>query len=123
MAVKIRLKRIGRKKQPTYRIVVIESRNPRGGKVIESVGYYCPYLKDKPLKIDMEQVQRWRDKGAIPTEAVTRLLKRFRQESEGGAVGEIRKKADTARAKPAPVELAIDETPSEPVDSDVSESV
>lgn len=79
MSVKIRLKRIGRKKQPTYRIVVTESRNPRGGKVIDTLGHYTPYLKDKPLEIDYDRLDEWHKKGAIQSDAVTRIIRRARR--------------------------------------------
>jgi len=137
VAVKIRLKRIGRKKQPTYRIVVIESRNPRGGKVIESLGYYAPYLRDKPLKVDMDRIEHWRGKGAIATDAVVRLLRRFRQEAGDEGATEIRKKVEAPAPKPpkpepekaeAPVETPPEEaappeeTPIEAAEESVEES-
>jgi small subunit ribosomal protein S16 len=100
VSVKIRLKRIGRKKQPTYRIVVIDSRSPRGGKVIESLGYYAPYLGDKPLKIDLDRVEHWRGQGAIATDAVVRLLRRFRKEAGDSGATEVRKKAEAPAPKP-----------------------
>lgn len=78
MSVKIRLKKIGRKKQPTFRIVVTESRNPRSGKIIENVGFYCPYLKDKPLELDLDRIDAWTGKGAIVTDAVMKLVRRKR---------------------------------------------
>jgi len=84
VSVKIRLKRIGKKKQPTYRIVVAESRSSRDGSVIDTVGYYSPYLKDKPLRLDMERFEEWRSKGAIPTESVKRLVRGIRRAGRGG---------------------------------------
>jgi small subunit ribosomal protein S16 len=79
VSVKIRLKRIGRKKQPSYRIVIAESRNARGGEVIETIGSYTPYKKDKPLEVDMVRVEDWTRKGAVPTESVKRLLRQVRR--------------------------------------------
>jgi small subunit ribosomal protein S16 len=99
VSVKIRLKRIGRKKQPTFRIVVTESRNPRGGEVIEVVGNYTPYKKDKPLIIDFERVDKWRSTGAIPTEAVLRLLRQAR----GGPKPAVEKKAKAEKPVEAPL--------------------
>lgn len=75
MSVKIRLKRIGRKKQPSYRVVVTESRNSRSGEIIECVGNYCPYVKGKTLNLNLERIAEWRNKGAIPSESVLRLIK------------------------------------------------
>lgn len=74
MAVKIRLKRIGAKKAPFYRIVVADSRSPRDGKFIEEVGYYNPTVNPTELSIKTESVQKWLDNGAQPTDTVRALL-------------------------------------------------
>ena len=74
MAVKIRLKRIGAKKTPFYRIVVADSRYPRNGRFIEEVGYYDPMKNPAELKIDQEKVQTWLKNGAQPTETVKALI-------------------------------------------------
>lgn len=75
MAVKIRMKRMGAKKKPFYRLVVADSRSPRDGRIIEQVGYYNPMDADKTLKVDAEKVQKWLADGAQPTDTVKRLLK------------------------------------------------
>jgi len=116
VAVKIRLKRIGRKKQPTYRIVVAESRNPRGGKVIDSVGRYSPYLRNKPLDVDLDRIQAWRDKGAIPSDAVKRLLRLARRQAEGGVPepkpsARKAKSAEETSSEPTGAERAADTEP------------
>ncbi|MEZ4357593.1 MAG: 30S ribosomal protein S16 [Eubacteriales bacterium] len=74
MAVKIRLKRMGAKKAPFYRIVVSDSRSPRDGRFIEEIGYYDPIKKD--LKVDNEKAATWLKNGAQPTETVKTLLRR-----------------------------------------------
>ena len=74
MAVKIRLKRIGTKKTPFYRIVVADSRYPRNGRFIEELGYYDPMKTPVELKIDQEKVQTWLKNGAQPTETVKALI-------------------------------------------------
>ncbi len=74
MAVKIRLKRMGCKKNPFYRMVVADERAPRDGKFIEEVGYYNPLTKD--MKVDNEKVQVWIKNGAQPTDTVRSLLKK-----------------------------------------------
>ena len=74
MAVKIRLKRMGAKKAPFYRIVVSDSRSPRDGRFIEEIGYYDPIKKD--LKVDNEKAANWLKSGAQPTETVKTLLRR-----------------------------------------------
>lgn len=75
MAVKIRMKRMGAKKQPFYRLVVADSRSPRDGRIIEQVGFYNPMAEDKTLKIEEEKIMKWLGNGAQPTETVKRLLK------------------------------------------------
>lgn len=74
MAVKIRLKRIGTKKTPFYRIVVADSRYPRNGRFIEELGYYDPMKTPVELKIDQEKIQTWLKNGAQPTETVKALI-------------------------------------------------
>lgn len=76
MAVKMRLKRMGAKKRPFYRIVVADSRAPRDGKFIEEIGYYNPIETPAVVKIDEEKAQDWLSKGAIPTDTVRDLLSR-----------------------------------------------
>jgi small subunit ribosomal protein S16 len=76
MAVKIRLRRVGRKKSPMYRIVVADSRSPRDGKFIEIVGQYQPRTGDQPLNLDAERVNHWLDVGAQPTDTVRSLLRK-----------------------------------------------
>ena len=73
--VKIRLRRTGRKKQPTYRIVVADSRSPRDGKFIEVIGQYAPRQGEQALNLKNDRVNYWLDNGAQPTETVSRLLK------------------------------------------------
>ena len=76
MAVKIRLKRIGAKKTPFYRIVVADERSPRDGKFIEEIGYYNPLTDPVDVKIDSEKATKWIANGAQPTETVRTLLKK-----------------------------------------------
>ena len=75
MAVKIRLRRMGAKKAPFYRIVVADSRYPRDGRFIEEVGYYDPTKEHSVIKIDEEKVKTWLTNGAQPTDTVKALLK------------------------------------------------
>lgn len=76
MAVKIRLKRMGAKKRPFYRIVVADSRSPRDGKFIEEIGYYNPVVEPKIVKIDAEKATKWLKNGAKPTDTVDGLFKK-----------------------------------------------
>lgn len=76
MAVKIRLRRVGRKKSPMYRIVVADSKSPRDGKFIEIVGQYQPRTGDTALNLDMDRVNHWLNVGAQPTDTVRSLLRK-----------------------------------------------
>jgi len=76
MAVKLRLKRIGQKKKPFYRIVAADSHAPRDGRFIEQIGYYNPVSEPEELKIDAEKAQKWLKTGAQPTDTVRALLKK-----------------------------------------------
>ena len=75
MAVKIRLKRMGDKKAPFYRVVVADSRYPRDGRFIEEIGYYDPTKTPSVIKIDTEKADKWIKNGAQPTETVKKLIK------------------------------------------------
>ncbi len=76
MAVKIRLKRMGAKKSPFYRVVVADSRYPRDGRFIEEIGTYNPLLNPAEIKIDGEKAATWLKNGAQPTDTVKSLLKK-----------------------------------------------
>lgn len=75
MAVKMRLKRLGVKKAPFYRIVVADSRAPRDGKFIEEIGFYDPTKEPIELKVDEEAAKKWLANGAQPSDTVKKLLK------------------------------------------------
>lgn len=119
MAVKIRLKRIGMKRAPHYRIVVSDARSPRDGRFIEELGIYNP--KDRPMKLrlDLERAEEWISNGAQPTDTVRRLMKRYADMSdeEREASSGISKPAavkpvtveSKKTAKPATIEEAAEE--------------
>ena len=75
MAVKIRLRRMGQKKNPLYRIVVSDSRSPRDGKFIEEIGTYNPNTDPSEFKVNEESAKKWLANGATPTEVVGKILK------------------------------------------------
>ena len=77
MAVKIRLRRMGAKKNPFYRVVVADSRFPRDGRFIEEIGTYDPGKEPAEVKIDAEKAKKWIANGAQPTDTVRALLKRI----------------------------------------------
>lgn len=89
MAVKLRLMRMGKTKQPTYRVVAADSRAPRNGRFIEILGSYDPRQEPSVVKIDVAAAESWIAKGAQPTERVAKLL-------------------EVARSQPAPVDAAAD---------------
>ncbi len=76
MATKIRLRRMGAKKSPFYRVVVADSRSPRDGRFIEELGYYDPGTTPATIKIDEEKALKWLSNGAKPTETAQSLLKK-----------------------------------------------
>ena len=89
MAVKMRLKRMGAKKAPFYRIVVADSRSPRDGRFIEKLGYYNPLKSPAEIVVDEEITLKWLNNGAIPTDTVRNLLskagvmKKFHDSKQG----------------------------------------
>lgn len=102
MSVKIRLRRMGKKKQPHYRIVVADSRSPRDGRFVENLGYYNPVPDPALLKVDLERVDYWLGEGAITSPTV------------GSLVTKARAGGDDSVALVAPAEAA----PEEAADSD-----
>lgn len=76
MAVKIRLRRMGAKKAPFYRVVVADSRYPRDGRFIEEIGYYNPMTEPAEIKLDAEKAKKWISNGAQPTDTVKTILKK-----------------------------------------------
>ena len=79
MAVKMRLKRMGAKKNPFYRIVVADARSPRDGKFIEEIGYYNPLKNPEEIKIDIQKVDKWISNGAQPTDRVKDIIKKVKE--------------------------------------------
>ena len=75
MAVKIRLRRMGQKKAPFYRIVVADSRSPRDGRFIDEIGYYDPTKEPSEIRVDEEAAKKWLNNGAQPTEMVGKIFK------------------------------------------------
>jgi small subunit ribosomal protein S16 len=93
--VKIRLKRVGKRKQPSYRVVVADSRSPRDGRIIESIGHYHPRQEPSLVEIDNARAIHWLGRGAQPSETVRKLLQ------ISGAWSEFTGEAPLAGAKPA----------------------
>lgn len=102
MSVKIRLKRMGRKKAPHYRVVVTDKASPRDGRFVESLGYYKPLSEPARLVLDLERVDYWLGKGAEPSNTVKSLIGRARDGGDGTvAVGEVDAEERKKQAKEA----------------------
>jgi small subunit ribosomal protein S16 len=93
VAVKLRLMRMGKKKQPTYRVVAADSRSPRDGRFIEILGTYQPRAEPSIVKIDNARAVEWLSKGAQPTETVHKLL------AQSGALDDYQAARAAAQAK------------------------
>lgn len=76
MAVRIRLRRVGRKHQPSFRIVVADSRSPRDGRFVDLLGHYYPRAKGKQFDLDVEKVRAWLAQGATPSETVAAIMRK-----------------------------------------------
>lgn len=87
MAVRIRMKRMGRKHRPFFRICVMDSRKPRDGAAIEEIGHYDPMVRDKAARVElkMERVEYWLSVGAKPSDKVATLIKKIKQNKFGEA--------------------------------------
>ncbi|MEE3102567.1 MAG: 30S ribosomal protein S16 [Actinomycetota bacterium] len=125
MAVKLRLMRMGKKKQPTYRVVAADSRKARNGRIIEAVGFYDPRRDPSVIEIDNEKAVEWLRNGAQPTERVEKLLKITGawDEFKGQPVGTSVTAAPVAPAAPAPVDEVVEEAADEVVEEAADEVV
>jgi small subunit ribosomal protein S16 len=109
VAVKIRLMRVGKKKQPTYRVVVADGRSPRDGRFIEIIGRYEPRMEPSAVEIDAESALAWLRKGAQPTEQVQKLLavtgvwEQYEAERKSPAVTQLSRRAYVTGKVPAGV--------------------
>jgi small subunit ribosomal protein S16 len=115
--VKIRLKRMGAKKRPFYRLVVADSRSPRDGKFIEEIGYYDPLPNPAKVQIDVDKVHEWMRKGARPSDVARKLLEREGVLQRGAMSRRVVSAAPAAAPAPeaaAPAAAAVAEAP-EPV--------
>ena len=98
MAVSIRLRRMGRKKKPHYRVVVAEKTSPRDGRFIESLGYYKPLTIPARLVIDLKRVDYWMSQGALPSQTVRSLIAKARKGGDPTlALGEVDRDAEKAK--------------------------
>jgi small subunit ribosomal protein S16 len=98
MSVRVRLTRVGSKKNPIWRVVVADQRSPRDGRFIETIGHYNPQTEPSTIRLDEERLQHWLARGAQPTGSVKQLVKAYAK-SGGSAAAE----AAPAAEEPAPV--------------------
>ena len=107
MSVKIRLRRVGRKRQPSYRIVVADSANPRGGEYLDTVGFYNPRTQPAELRLDLSKVDQWLGKGADMSDTAASLIRKARK---GGDPSVLLREVGAASLKasemPAPAKRA-----------------
>jgi small subunit ribosomal protein S16 len=135
MAVKMRLMRMGKKKTPSYRVVVVDGRAPRDGRYIEQIGRYDPQQDPSLVEIDNEKAASWLSKGAQPTEAVEKLLNisgamntmkvRTGKIHTVGSTRPAAEEAANGTEEPAPAPAAVDEPVAnrpEPADESVTET-
>ena len=105
MAVKIRMKKMGSKKKPFFRIVAADSRSPRDGRFIETLGYYNPISNPPEIKLDDDKIYKWLDSGATPTENTRQILRkvgvleRWELLKSGVTIAELDAKIEERRAK------------------------
>ncbi|MDP9226559.1 MAG: 30S ribosomal protein S16 [Actinomycetota bacterium] len=105
--VKIRLMRVGKKKQPSFRVVVADSRSPRDGRIIEAIGHYHPRQEPSEIEVNGERAVYWLKQGAQPSSAVRKLLQisgawsEFTGEPQPGAAPPSRARAGSVKATPA----------------------
>jgi small subunit ribosomal protein S16 len=115
--VKIRLRRVGAKKQPSFRVVVADSRSPRDGRFIEQIGFYNPRTEPETLRIDEARALHWLNVGAQPTDSVARLLRttgtmeRFERLKQGEPLEDLLAEAEEALAAEAEAEEVEEEAP------------
>jgi small subunit ribosomal protein S16 len=115
MSVRVRLTRVGSKKNPIWRVVVADQRSPRDGRFIEAIGHYNPQTEPSTILIDEERLQHWLDRGAQPTGTVKQLMK-ARAKSGGDSVPAATSATAAPSAAPAVPETA-DPAPAEPAES------
>ncbi|MFN8497255.1 MAG: 30S ribosomal protein S16 [Anaerolineae bacterium] len=114
--VKIRLRRVGAKKQPSYRIVIASSTSPRDGRFLEVIGHYNPRTEPETVVVDVERARYWLGHGAQPTEAVARMLRKV-----GAYAAAFVAAAEATAAAPAPV-APVAEAPAAEAAPTVSEA-
>jgi small subunit ribosomal protein S16 len=110
MSVRVRLTRVGSKKNPIWRVVVADQRSPRDGRFIETIGHYNPQTEPSTIRIDEERLQHWLARGAQPTGTVKQLVKAYSKSGGPAAAAE----AEPAVAAPASAATSASAAPGDP---------
>ena len=100
--VKLRLRRVGNRNRPVYRVVVADQRSPRDGKFIEEIGTYNPLQKDNNFRLDLERVDYWLGVGAQPSDTVASFIKKARKAGDEALAEVAEESAPVAEATPEP---------------------
>lgn len=125
MAVKIRMKRLGAKKRPFYRIVVADSRAPRNGRFIEEIGFYDPISRPRQFRVNADKAKEWIANGAKPTDTVAHLFENYKVLEAEGLVSEglpTPKRAETPVEDKASVEEVKEAEKAESTDEEKNEA-
>jgi small subunit ribosomal protein S16 len=109
MAVRVRLTRVGSKKNPIWRVVVADQRSPRDGRFIETIGHYNPQTEPSTIRIDEERLQHWVARGAQPTGTVKQLVKAYAKSGGAAAAAPVEAEPAADEAEPVVDEAAPDE--------------
>jgi small subunit ribosomal protein S16 len=117
MAVRVRLTRVGSKKNPIWRVVVADQRSPRDGRFIETIGHYNPQTNPSTIRIDEERLQHWVARGAQPTGTVKQLVKAYAK-SGGAGDPSVTQPATAGAEVPAPPEPDAPVAEAEPASAD-----
>jgi small subunit ribosomal protein S16 len=125
MSVRIRLRRMGAKKQPFYRVVVADSRSPRDGRFLDTIGTYNPRTEPAAIDIDREKTMKWLEEGALPTDSARALLSRagIWQEFKTGAPPQAGEAAETRPVERIEEPVVPSEEPVVPSEGDAGEPV
>jgi small subunit ribosomal protein S16 len=120
LAVRVRLTRVGSKKNPIWRVVVADQRSPRDGRIIETIGRYNAQTEPSEIVIDRERLQHWLDRGAQPSETVLKLIRVVERGGETRSASRPEPPATQARRRATPEPAA--ETPAEPAAEPAAEA-
>jgi len=121
MSVRVRLKRVGSKKNPIWRVVVTDQRSPRDGRFIESVGHYNPQTNPSTIVLDKPRLEHWLSRGAVPTNTVKKLMRAAPAEAPAAvAEAEPPVAVEEPAAEAAPAEPAAEAAPADAAPSEES---